>query len=309
MKLIPLICILGPTGIGKSKFALEFAQFNRGEIISADSRQIYKGLNIGTATPDENELKTVTHHLINCLDPDQEYGLANFLEMATTKILEIIGRGNLPIVVGGTNQYLFALINNWNVPKVAPDKEFRKQLEEKAKTQGSLSIYEDLVAQDPKAAEAIDYRNIRRVIRALEIQKHQPKSVSDTLADNNIRAYAVAFTTPREELYKLIDQRVDKMISDGWVGEVQKLIDDGYDATLPSMSSIGYAEIIEHLRSDSELEDVIKKIKTKTHKLARNQYVWLRKADWGSWFESSNEGHNQANQYLNDQLKLHASKD
>ena len=309
MKLIPLICILGPTGIGKSKFALEFAQINRGEIISADSRQIYKGLNIGTATPDENELKTVTHHLINCLNPDQEYGLANFLEMATTKILEIIGRGNLPIVVGGTNQYLFALVNNWNVPKVAPDKEFRKQLEEKAKTQGALSIYEDLVAQDPKAAEAIDYRNIRRVIRALEIQKHQPKSVSDTLVDNNIRAYAVAFTTPREELYKLIDQRVDKMISDGWVGEVQKLIDDGYDATLPSMSSIGYAEIIEHLRSDSELEDVIKKIKTKTHKLARNQYVWLRKADWVSWFESSNEGHNQAVQYLNDQVKLHVSKD
>ncbi len=308
MSLIPLVCILGPTGIGKSKFALEFARFNRGEIISADSRQIYKGLNIGTATPDENELKSVPHHLINSLDPDKEYGLAHFLEMAESKIHEILDRGNLPVVVGGTSQYVFALINNWNVPKVAPDKEFRKQLEEKAKTHGPLSIYEDLVAKDPKAAEAIDYRNIRRVIRALEIQKHQPEHVAGIAEDNNIRAASVAFTTSREDLYKLIDRRVDKMISNGWVGEVQKLIDNGYDASLPSMSSIGYAEIIEHLQSDSKLEDVIKKIKTKTHKLARNQYVWLRKADWVSWFESSNEGHNQAHQYLNQQLKLHASK-
>ncbi|PZC41450.1 MAG: tRNA dimethylallyltransferase [Chloroflexi bacterium] len=309
MSLIPLICILGPTGIGKSKFALEFAKFHRGEIISADSRQIYKGLNIGTATPNDNDLEVVPHHLINSLNPDQEYGLANFLEMAEAKIHEIIDRGNLPIVVGGTSQYVFALINNWNVPKVKPDKEFRKQLEEKAKTHGPLSIYEDLVVQDPKTAEAIDYRNIRRVIRALEIQKYQPEHVSNIAEDNNIRAYSVAFTTSREELYKLIDQRVDKMISDGWVREVQKLVDNGYDATMPSMSSIGYVEIIEHLLSNSELEGVIKKIKTKTHKLARNQYVWLRKADWVSWFKSSNEGHNQADQYLNDQLKLHASKD
>ena len=309
MNAIPLICILGPTGIGKSKFALKFAQVNHGEIISADSRQIYKGLNIGTATPDESDLKAVPHHLINCLAPDQAYGLANFLSMATATIHEIIARGNLPIVVGGTSQYVFALINNWKVPKVAPDKEFRIQLEEKAKVHGPLSIYEDLVAQDPKAAEAIDYRNIRRVIRALEIQKHQPESPSETLVSNNIQTYSVAFTAPRKELYELIDQRVDMMVSNGWVKEVRKLIEDGYGSTLPSMSSIGYAEIIEHLRSKSELDDVIKKIKTKTHKLARNQYVWLRKADWVTWFENSIEGHNHADQYLNDQLKQHASKD
>ncbi len=308
MSIIPLVCVLGPTGIGKSQFALEFAQLNSGEIISADSRQIYKGLNIGTATPNENELKSVPHHLINSLDPDKEYGLAHFLEIAKTRIHEIQNRGNLPIVVGGTSQYVFALINNWNVPKIAPDKEFRKQLEAKAHTHGSLSIYEDLVAQDPEMAEAIDYRNVRRVIRALEIKKYQPESVNKSAGNNNFQAYSVAFTTSRDDLYKLIDHRIDKMISDGWVKEVQKLIDKGYDATLPSMSSIGYAEIIEHLTSGSKLEDVIKKIKTKTHKLARNQYVWLRKADWIVWFESSNNGHNQAHQYLNDQLKLHASK-
>tara|TARA_Y100000817_G_scaffold231384_1_gene183835 strand:- start:714 stop:1643 length:930 start_codon:yes stop_codon:yes gene_type:complete len=308
MSVIPLICILGPTGIGKSKFAIEFAQIHRGEIISADSRQIYKGLNIGTATPNENELNNVPHHLINCIDPDEEYGLANFLGIAMTKINEIADRGNLPVVVGGTSQYAFALINKWNVPKVAPDKAFRKQLEKKAEANGPLSIYKELVAKDPKSAESIDYRNVRRVIRALEIQQYPPDSMPETSSGNDVQAYSVAFTTDRDNLYKLIDKRVDEMISNGWVEEVQKLVNNGYDASLPSMSSIGYAEIMEHLRCNSDLEEVVKKIKTKTHKLARNQYVWLRKANWVSWFESTNEGHNQATEYLNKQLKLHDSK-
>jgi tRNA dimethylallyltransferase len=285
----PVLAIVGPTAIGKSALALRLAQQLGGEIVSADSRQVYRFMDIGTAKPAPEEFSAVPHHLIDVVDPDQPFSLAMFLERARAAIAGIAARSRLPIVVGGTGQWVWALLEGWDVPPVAPDTELRAALEERARLEGHQALYEDLSRADPAAAARIDSRNVRRVIRALEIAAVQDTSPPATphKTPPSFDTKLLGLTLDRSKLYRRIDDRVDSMIDRGWVGEVTGLLERGYGPELPSMSGLGYRELVEHLRGELDLDTAVERIKYGTHRFARSQYRWFRHSDPRiRWFDS-----------------------
>lgn len=304
------LVVAGPTAVGKSAFGLEAARRFGGEIVSADSRQVYSGLDIGTAKATAVERQAVPHHLIDILQPDGVFGLAVFLDRLAVALSGIRGRGKLPVVVGGSSQYVFALMEGWSPPRVPPDPKLRAELERRAETEGPETLHAELAAVDPKTARRIDPRNVRRVIRALEVRNTQnserePGTIrqrDEALAEDALTSgaqlspdtLAIGLTMPREALYRRIDARVDGMMEAGWLPEVERLLKQGYGPTLTSMSSIGYQELSEHLGGGADLADAIQMIKHRTHRLARNQYVWLRRAEWLEWFEADDEGLSEA---------------
>ncbi len=282
-----LVAIIGPTGIGKSILAVYFAQCFNAEIISADSRQVYRYMDIGTDKPNEQELAVVPHHLISIIKPDDEFSLAQYKELAAGTIEAVWQRGKLPLLVGGSGQYVWSVLEGWGIPKVPPDPAFRRNLEERAAKDGGEDIFRELEIRDPEAAARIDRRNIRRVIRALEISrnpslKRTPHKSSKTAYDSLI----IGLTIDREELYRMIDKRVDRMIKRGLVEEVKSLVSRSYRLDLPSMSGIGYRQIGEHLEGKTTLEAAVQQIKYESHRFARQQYNWFRaKDDRIRWFD------------------------
>ncbi len=283
-----LIAIIGPTGIGKSRMALRLATVFHGEIISADSRQVYRYLDIGTAKPTPQELSLLPHHLINIVNPDEEFSLAQYLELANRAIEEIFRRGRLPLLVGGTGLYVKALLEGWQVPRVSPDRKFRYNREKKA-SEGSIDeLYDELIIADPDAATKIDRRNVRRVIRALEVRARAGKAFSQ-LGRKKTPAFTpfiIGLTTDRAELYHMVDRRVDAMLESGLVREVEKLQKMGYALDLPSMSGIGYRQAGQFLKGELTLEDAKGKMKTETHWFIRHQYAWFRRDDEKiHWFD------------------------
>jgi len=284
-----LIAVIGPTGIGKSRLALRLATVFHGEIINADSRQVYRYLDIGTAKPTPPELSLVPYHLIDIVDPDEEFSLAQYLALANRAIEDIFRRGRLPFLVGGTGLYVKALLEGWQVPRVSPDREFRYNREKKA-SEGSIDeLYDELIIADPDAAAKIDRRNVRRVIRALEVHAKAGKAFSE-LGGKTAPAfvpYIIGLTTARAELYRRVDRRVDEMIERGLVPEVENLLKSGYDFSLPAMSGIGYRQIGQYLKGEMTLAAAIQKIKTETHRFIRHQYAWFRLADKNiHWYEA-----------------------
>jgi len=283
-----LIAIVGPTAVGKSRLALHLAQNFDGEIISADIRQIYRYMDIGTAKPSRQELCLVPHHLIDIIKPDEVFSLAQYQQLASRAIDTICQRQKLPLLVGGSGQYLWSVVEGWGIPKVPPDPDLRYKLEEKAARDGGEELYRELTMRDPVAAGRIDRRNIRRVIRALEVSKttymsphHQPEKS----APYNI--LIIGLTMDRTELYRRIDSRIDRMIERGLVEEVNNLIDTGYSLDLPSLSSIGYRQIGEFLEGRTTLEAAIQQIKFESHRLVRQQYNWFsQKDDRIRWFDT-----------------------
>jgi len=281
-----LIAIVGPTAVGKSRLALQLAQNYNGEIVSADSRQIYRFMDIGTAKPGRNELNLIPHHLIDIIKPGENFSLAQYHQLASRAIDDICQRKKLPLLVGGSGQYLWSVVEGWGIPKVQPDPDLRHKLEEKAARSGGEELYRELKMRDPVAASRIDRHNIRRVIRALEISKtnnesyHQPEK--STLYDSLI----IGLTMERAELYRRIDLRIDRMIENGLVEEVKKLIKMGYNLDLPSMSSIGYRQIGDFIEGRTTLEAAIQQIKFESHRLVRQQYNWFSpKDDRIRWFD------------------------
>lgn len=273
-QIIPLIAIVGPTAVGKTALAVALGQRFDAEIVSIDSRQIYRQMNIGTAKPNAAELAGVRHHLINIADPDETVGLAQFLRLARAAIIDIAARGKRPFLVGGTGQYLRALLQGWQVPEVAPDPELRTQLE-------ALSpevLWSRLMALDPKAADFIDARNLRRVIRALEvcIKSGQPFSEQRRRIPPPYRPCQIGLTLEREALYARADARVDTMIAAGLQDEVRTLLAAGYGWELPAMSSLGYIQFRPHFENQVPLEEIIERIKFDTHNFIRRQYAWFR---------------------------------
>ncbi len=283
-----LIAIVGPTGIGKSRLALHLAWKFDGEIVGADSRQVYRLLDIGTAKPSPQDRARVRHHLIDIVEPDSDFSLAHYQGLAFGAISDIQKRHKLPILVGGSGLYVKAVLEGWQLPEAKPDPELRRRLEKQAADTGNESLYQELLKIDPAAAQKIDPRNVRRVIRALEVY-YKSNEASSRLPDKKVLPYRtlmIGLTAERKELYHRIDKRVDEMIGQGLVAEVEKLVDIGYDFNLPALSSIGYKQIAMFLRGEINLEDAIQQIKYETHRFVRHQYAWFRLDDERiHWFD------------------------
>jgi len=275
------VVIVGPTGIGKSKLALHLAQALEAEIVNADSRQVYRYMDIGTAKPTPQELSLAPHHLISIVNPDEDFSLAQYQQLAYRAIEDIQQRNKLALLVGGSGQYVWSVLEGWGIPQVPPDPEFRHSLEEKVARVGRDELYQELMEVDPVVAQRIDRYNVRRVIRALEVHRSTGTPISqlqkkEALPYNKL---IIGLTTEREELYHRIDFRVDEMIKQGLVAEVEKLVNMGYDFNLPAMSSIGYKQIGMFLRGELTLAAAIQQIKFETHRFVRQQYNWFQLED------------------------------
>jgi tRNA dimethylallyltransferase len=287
-----LVAVVGPTAVGKSKLALSLARDYRGEVLSADSRQVYRYLDIGTAKLRTQEMLTVPHHLIDIVNPKESFSLAQYQEMAFRAITQIKERGCLPILVGGSGLYVWAILENWDIPRVAPDAGFRQKLEERAAHGEASELYIELSNIDPIAANRIDSRNIRRVIRALEVCK--AGGGKPTKRHALFESLIIGLTTERSDLYRRIDARVDDMIEDGLVEEVKGLVGNGYGLDLPAMSGIGYRQIGLHLNGEKSLDEAIQLIKTESHRLVRQQYNWFKlKDDRIKWFDIGSEAYTE----------------
>jgi len=276
-----LVAIVGPTGAGKSQLAIRLAQTFSGEIVSADSRQVYRYMDIGTAKPSPEELSLIPHHLIDIVNPDEDFSLAQYQQLAHRAIDDIQQRNKLALLVGGSGQYIWSVLEGWVIPQVPPDLKFRHSLEEKAAKVGKDKLYQELMKIDPLAAQRIDPRNVRRVIRALEVHRSTETLISQLGYKKAplFNALIIGLTTDRGELYRRIDSRVDQMIKQGLVAEVERLINMGYDLNLPAMSSIGYKQIGMFLKGGITLATAIQQIKYETHRIARHQYSWFQLKD------------------------------
>ena len=286
----PLIVIVGPTAVGKTSVSIALAQNFDGEIVSADSRLFYRGMDIGTAKPTTEEMQDVPHHLIDVADPDEIWNLAIFQHRAYQEINQIHDRNRLPFLVGGSGQYIRAIIEGWHIPPQRPDYEIREALTLWADKIGAEALHERLEAIDPGAAEKIDYRNLRRTVRALEVIFKTGERFSDLRQKQTCPYHPIilGIERPRKELYDRIDQRIEKMLADGLVLEVDGLLTAGYSPELPTFSGIGYQEIIQYLQGAISLEEAIMLIKRNTRTFVRRQANWFKPDDPRiSWFSAS----------------------
>jgi len=285
-----LLAIVGPTGAGKSRLALRLAQAFDGEIVSADSRQVYRHMDIGTAKPSPKELALVPHHLIDIINLDENFSLAQYQALAYKAVEDIQKRNKLALLVGGSGLYVWSVLEDWRIPPVPPDLEFRHSLEEKLARVGKDELYRELMEVDPVAAQRIDPRNVRRTIRAIEVHRsiHFPQlQRKEVLPFDKL---IIGLTADRTELYRRIDLRVDEMIKRGWVAEVEKLVNMGYDFNLAAMSGIGYKQIGMFLRGELTLAEATQQIKFETHRFVRHQYAWFRLKDARiKWFDIQKE--------------------
>lgn len=277
----PLVAIVGATATGKTQLAVALGQRFAGEVINADSRQVYRYMDIGTAKPTAEERAAVPHHLVDIVNPDQPFSLAEWLSLARAALEDVWTRGRLPLLVGGTGQYVWALLEGWTVPRVPPQPELRRQLLERAAREGGHVLFQELQARDPEAARFIDPRNLRRVARALEVLyvTGEPFSRARRKEPPPFRALVLGLWLPRHELYRSIDERVERMVREGLVEEVRRLLAMGYGRHLPAMSGIGYKEVAQYLAGEMDLATAVARIKTETHRLVRHQEDWFRRDD------------------------------
>lgn len=277
--MIPLLAIVGPTAVGKTALSLHLARVFNGEIVSADSRQVYRWMDIGTAKPTPAERAAVPHHLIDVVDPDEEFSLALYQDMATAAIADIAARGKSPLLVGGTGQYLAAVLQGWQLPRVAPRPDIRAALERQAAELGAEALYERLKAVDPVAAARILPGNVRRIIRALEVYEATGKPISEqrSVQPPPYRTTTIWLTLPAPVLYARIDARVDAMMAAGLLDEVRGLLERGYHWDLPSMSGLGYREFRPYFEGRATLDEAVARLKYDTHAFARRQPAWFRR--------------------------------
>jgi tRNA dimethylallyltransferase len=277
----PLVVILGPTAVGKTEIALQLAERLDGEIVSADSRLFYRGLDIGTAKPTLSERGRVPHHLIDITDPDQPWSLVAFQQTARQAITEIHTRHRLPFLVGGTGQYLRAVTEAWQAPPAQPDVRLRAVLEAWSDQIGPDGLHARLAVLDPHAARQIDPRNLRRTVRALEVifSTGAPFSIQRQRGASPYRLLTLGLTRPRPELYARIDARIEAMFSAGLVDEVRGLLAQGYDPNLPAMSAIGYQQVIDYLHGKTTLGEAVMLVKRLTRQFVRRQANWFKLDD------------------------------
>ena len=280
----PVLFIVGPTGVGKTRLAVALAQRFQGEIVNADSRQVYRQMDIGTAKPTALERRKARHHLldlVDLLDPGQSFGLGSFPSLAGIAIAEIRGRGSLPMVVGGTGQYIWALLEGWDVPQVPPDTVFRRAKLAQLERDGPLTLHQELERIDPQRAGELDPRNARRVIRALEVHKSTGRPPSDFVRRSGPMpaTFVLGLTMDRRELYQRIDDRVDQMVADGLEDEVRRLAAMGLPMGQGPLASPGYVEMGRYLAGDISLSEAVQRTKFRTHRLVRRQHAWFKLRD------------------------------
>jgi tRNA dimethylallyltransferase len=292
----PLVALLGPTAVGKTALSLQLAQRFQGEIVSADSRLIYKTMDVGTAKPTLAEQALVPHHLIDLCMPDKPLSVAEYQQLAYATIDALHARGRVPFLVGGTSLYVRAVVEGLRIPEVPPNPEVRAELEALLASEGREALYQRLLALDPVTAAVIDVLNPRRLLRALEIVITTGRSKVE-LEGANPPPYAIlqiGLMRPREELYTRIDARVVAMVEQGLVAETEALLAAGYAPTLPAMTSLGYREISAYLRGEMTLDAAIERIQIETHRFVRRQMTWFRKMPDVEWFDLSKPGSEEA---------------
>ena len=277
----PLVAVVGPTAVGKTRLAIALARRFDGEIINADSRQVYRLMSIGTAKPTLSERTAAPHHLVDILDPDENFGLGLFLKLGREAVNDIAARGRLPIIAGGAGQYVWGVLEGRRLPEVPPDPCFRQRLERTAAEGGGEVLYARLQEIDPARAAALDPRNTRRVIRALEIHQATGRKPSEMGQDQTppFPSLVIGLTMERQELYRRIDARVDDMMAQGLLDEVRELAAAGYVPGQGALGSPGYKELGEYLSGLTGLEKAVARTKTQTHRMARRQYTWFKLGD------------------------------
>lgn len=286
-----VIVIMGPTASGKTQLAIELAKRLNGEIISADSMQIYKHMDIGTAKPDQHEMQGIRHYMVDEVEPDQEFSVARYQELALGYIEEILAKGKLPVIAGGTGLYINSLIYNINFSETVSDWELRDKLKQEAEEKGNQVLHDRLREVDPQAAERIHVNDSKRIIRALEVYEHTKQTIShqqeiSRQVPSPYRFRLIGLTMDREKLYERINRRVDMMLEKGLVDEVSKLVGMGYDKNTIAMQALGYKEILAYLRGDMTLEDAVYIIKRDSRHYAKRQLTWFRRLEDVHWVKT-----------------------
>lgn len=274
----PLILLIGPTAVGKTELSLRLAERLGLEIISADSRLFYRGMDIGTAKPGPEDRARVPHHLIDFLNPEGKFTLAEFQHAVHEVVGSVCRRGRAPLMVGGSGQYVRAITEGWRIPASQPAPRLRAVLEAISERKGTGELHRWLTALDPEAARSIDHRNVRRTIRALEVIlcTGQTFSGQRLRGEPCYRTLVLGLTRPRVELYERIDRRIERMLAEGLVDEVRDLLANGYGPDLPSMSAIGYREMARHVLGEMTLEEAVRRMKKRTRTFVRRQANWFK---------------------------------
>ncbi len=285
--------------------SVRLAEAFDGEIVSADSRLFYREMNIGTAKPTAEDRARARHHLVDIADPDETVGLAEFQSLAREAIEDIQSRGKLPILVGGSGQYVRAMVEGWSIPGVEPDPAQRAELVAQAKREGAQALHDRLAKIDPVAAERIDARNVRRVVRALEVCLITGRPISEQQRKQppSYPIQQIGLTMPRSELFAQADRRVDAMIEGGLAREVEQLLGAGYGWELPAMSGLGYAQFRALHEEGATLEEIAVEIRRATHGFIRRQYNWFRLTDRAiSWFDVTTTTAAEIEEYVSNWL-------
>ncbi|MBQ7986663.1 MAG: tRNA (adenosine(37)-N6)-dimethylallyltransferase MiaA [Clostridia bacterium] len=291
MRKIPLIVIAGPTASGKTALSVDIAKAVGGEIVSADSMQIYKYMNIGTAKPTEDEKQGIPHHMMDFLEPTVNFSVADYCQMAGEIIRDIDGRGKIPVIVGGTGLYIDSLVNGVDFGAEDGDAKIRAELMKLAEEQGNEAVHKILEEIDPETAQKYHPNNLRRIIRAIEVYKTQGKTVSEKEKEEKISPYNVAYFCidwDREVLYDRINRRVDIMVEDGLIDEVKDLLSRDIDPKVTAMQSIGYKEFYGYLNGEITLDEALDTIKQSSRHYAKRQLTWFRRNKEIHWLSPEN---------------------
>jgi tRNA dimethylallyltransferase len=285
-----IIAIVGPTASGKTALSIALAKKYRSEIVSADSRQIYRDMDIGTAKPTVAERESIPHHLLDIKNPDEEYTVADYKRDAVATIKNILHRGKLPILVGGTGLYVDAVIDNLDIPKIKADPELRAEIEKDIAENGLAAVFKKLIDRDPEAARIVDAKNPRRIVRALEVAilTGEPFTAQRKKNEPLFDALKIGINPPPEILHHRIDLRVDLMLQDGLVNEVETLVKK-YGAACAVLDAIGYREIIGFLNGKMSLEQATDIIKHNTWRYAKRQMTWFKKDKNIRWIAKPEE--------------------
>lgn len=295
----PLIVLTGPTAVGKTSLSISLAKAVNGEIISADSMQVYKGMDIGSAKIRKEEMQGVTHYLVDILEPEEEFHIVKFQELAKAALEEIYAKGKIPILVGGTGFYIQAVTRDIDFTQAEQETSYREELEQFAKEKGAEYLHEKLREVDSKSAENIHANNVKRVIRALEFyhQNGTPISEHNEEQKQQTSPYNLAYfvlTAPREILYERIDRRVDQMMEEGLLEEVKSLRECGCHRGMVSMQGLGYKEILAYLEGEYPLEEAVRILKRDTRHFAKRQLTWFRREQDVIWVDKEQFHWNEA---------------
>jgi tRNA dimethylallyltransferase len=277
----PLVAVVGATATGKTDTAIAIAEVLRGEVISADAYQVYRGLDVGTAKASLALRSRVPHHLIDISGPEEQLTLARYLDLAHAALADVWSRGALPVLAGGSGQYVWALLEGWQVPRVAPDPALRAELEALAASGGTPALLERLRHLDPDAAQRLDPDNPRRLVRAIEVVQREGRPLAACQARSPIDAdvLVLGLQLPREYLYRRLDERTDAMYASGFVDEVKRLRDEGRGDAAPVRGGVGYREVSRHLDGEIDLDEAIRLHKLANHRLVRRQNAWFKPGD------------------------------